>query len=179
MDTLIKPARTLAATTPDRSYPFGRGQMETLVDVVEWIADNEGEWTHHVRVPGADRWWTRLYAETGLDVWLLTWLPGQFTDLHDHGSSAAAFSVVRGQLEEARYVASGALQISACTPDEPTRVERGVVHDVRAVGDELAVSIHAYSPPLTQMTYYDLSDDSTLHVTRSVETYEPEQQLAV
>src|SRR3954453_14914011 len=106
MDTLGKPSRAL-------------GQLETLVDVVQWIAEDEEQWMHHVRVPGADRWWTRLYAATGLDVWLLTWLPGQFTDLHDHGDSAAAFSVVRGRLEEARYVGTGALQISACGPEVP------------------------------------------------------------
>src|SRR3954463_11005517 len=117
MDTLGKPSRAF-------------GQLETLVDVVQWIAEDEEQWAHHVRVPGVDRWWTRLYAATGLDVWLLTWLPGQFTDLHDHGDSAAAFSVVRGRLEEARYVGSGALQISACGPEVPTRVESGVVRDV-------------------------------------------------
>src|SRR3712207_8332217 len=34
-------------------------------------------------------------------VWLLSWLPGQGTGLHDHGGSAGALAVVRGTLSEA------------------------------------------------------------------------------
>ena len=38
-----------------------------------------------------------LHAElAGAQIWLLSWLPGQGTDLHDHGGSAGAFAVARG-----------------------------------------------------------------------------------
>jgi predicted metal-dependent enzyme (double-stranded beta helix superfamily) len=147
-----------------------------LADVVRWVAADETQWAHRVRAPGADRWWTRLYDDPALDVWLLTWLPGHFTDLHDHGSSAAAFSVVRGDLEEARFAAPGEMQVDRCSRYVPTIVDAGVVHTVRAVGTELAVSIHAYSPPLTRMTYYAV-DDGGITVARSVETTEPEEEL--
>src|SRR3712207_4335402 len=40
------------------------------------------------------------------EVWLLSWLPGQGTALHDHGSSAGAFAVAQGVLSE-RVVAAG------------------------------------------------------------------------
>ncbi len=35
-----------------------------------------------------------------LVVWLLSWLPGQRTGFHDHGSSGGAFTVVQGCLRE-------------------------------------------------------------------------------
>src|SRR3954447_27009918 len=42
-----------------------------------------------------------LHSElAGAQVWLLSWLPGQGTDLHDHGPSAGAFAVARGMLTE-------------------------------------------------------------------------------
>ena len=34
------------------------------------------------------------------EAWLLTWLPGQSTGLHDHGGSAGAFTVLSGVVEE-------------------------------------------------------------------------------
>lgn len=164
--------------TTGRACAAGDLGVDELAEVVRWIATDETQWAHLVRLPATGRWWLRLYADAAVDVWLLTWLPGQFTDLHDHGPSAAAFSVVRGRLEEARLSSSGHLQISTCRPDAPTLVEAGVVHDVRALGSELAVSIHAYSPPLSLMTYYDLDDDGALRPVRYAETDEPEQELA-
>src|SRR3954471_20309648 len=48
-----------------------------------------------------------LHAELAdAQIWLLTWLPGQGTPLHDHGHSAGAFAVARGTLTE-RVVATG------------------------------------------------------------------------
>lgn len=41
-------------------------------------------------------------------------------------------------------------------------------------GSAPAVSIHAYSPPLTRMTYY-ATDGSGLPTARTVQTHEPEQ----
>src|SRR5215218_1534204 len=47
-----------------------------------------------------------LHAELeDAQIWLLTWLPGQGTPLHDHGDSAGAFAVARGTLTE-RVVAA-------------------------------------------------------------------------
>ncbi|MFG3697192.1 hypothetical protein ACGF5C_04615 [Micromonospora sp. NPDC047620] len=42
----------------------------------------------------------RLDQTADREVWALSWLPGQGTDLHDHGGSGAAFLVVAGALTE-------------------------------------------------------------------------------
>src|SRR3569833_3348384 len=48
-----------------------------------------------------------LHAELDdAQIWLLTWLPGQGTPLHDPDSSTGAFAVARGSLS-VRVVASG------------------------------------------------------------------------
>jgi predicted metal-dependent enzyme (double-stranded beta helix superfamily) len=164
--------------TTDLAYATGVLGVTELLDIVQWIAADEGIWVDRVQTPGSDRWWTRLYVDEAVDVWLLTWLPGQFTDLHDHGPSTAVFTVIRGELEEMRLGRDADMQITSCAPGSRSVVEAGVVHDVRAVGTDLAVSIHAYSPPLTLMTYYTRNDDGDLHIARQAETDEPEQQLA-
>ena len=58
------------------------------------------QWPVAPRFTAAERWYHRLAAEPDHEVWLLTWLPGQGTDLHDHGGSAGAFQVYAGTLTE-------------------------------------------------------------------------------
>jgi len=88
---------------------------------------------------------------THAQVWLLSWLPGQGTDLHDHGGSAGAFAVVRGTLSERVGARDGAAELSA------GRVRHFGPHHVHQVtnhGAEAAVSVHVYTPRLTAMTTY-------------------------
>ena len=47
-----------------------------------------------------DRYYVRLARQREFEAWLLTWLPGQGTDWHDHGGSAGAFMTLRGVLTE-------------------------------------------------------------------------------
>jgi hypothetical protein len=52
------------------------------------------------------------------------------------------------------------------------------VHDVRNLSDIPAVSVHAYSAPLTSMTYYDLADGSLERVA-TLATDDPEPAFDV
>lgn len=93
------------------------------------------------------------------EVWLLSWLPGQGTDLHDHGASSGAFAVAAGTLTERVVTADP----RGNEPREAT-AELGTgrarffgphyVHQVRNVGDEPAVSVHVYAPRLSVMNTY-------------------------
>ena len=109
-------------------------------------------------------------------MWLLSWLTDQATELHDHGQSAAAFTAVEGALQELRVAPSGEVSVSALPSGHTRWVAPGVVHDVRNSMTEPAVSVHAYSPPLTTMTYYR-STRRGLRAGRTVCTTEPEQAV--
>ena len=146
--------------------------LHQLDRLVRAFANAEQRWSSLVRF-GAERWWTRLHADESVDIWLLTWLPGQLTDLHDHGSSAAAFVVARGRLEEVRTNLAGTSHVTVHRSGQTSWVPTGAVHDVRAV-DEPAISVHAYSPPLRRMTYYDADAARGLVPSRTVVTNEPE-----
>ncbi len=102
----------------------------------------------------------------GAQVWLLTWLPGQGTPLHDHGGSAGAFAVVRGALtEETVGGTAGAVR------EVPAELSAGRVrpfgphhvHRVTNRGTVAAVSVHAYTPALRQMSTYALESGVLLH----------------
>src|SRR6201992_3522811 len=54
-------------------------------------------------VPEAERWFTRVHGDEALDVWLISWVPGRATELHDHGGSLGALTVLSGSLNEFRW----------------------------------------------------------------------------
>jgi predicted metal-dependent enzyme (double-stranded beta helix superfamily) len=166
--TIPRPGR--AAATRDSL------SLADLATLVRSVADNPDLWQPQLRIPdnGDERWWTRLSADDRVDVWLLSWLPGHATELHDHGSSAAAFSVVRGRLVEVRADGRGARTSYTRTPGSVTWIAPGVIHDVRGSGPRPSVSIHAYSPPLQRMNFYGAGPRG-LRVIRSVPTEEPEE----
>jgi hypothetical protein len=93
------------------------------------------------------------------EVWLLSWVPGQGTALHDHGPSAGAFAVAEGVLTE-RVIGAGR---RGRRPREVTgELAAGqvrwfgprYVHQVRNADSTPAVSVHVYAPRLTVMNTY-------------------------
>jgi hypothetical protein len=148
-------------------------QLSTLVSR---LAAQPAAWLPRLQLPELrQRWWTRLSSSSAVDVWLLSWLPGHATDLHDHGPSAAAFAVVRGELNEVRITQNGRHVTVPRPPGSTTALGVGVLHDVRGAGDRPAVSIHAYSPPLERMTYYEIDRRGRVRARSTLETREPEQ----
>ncbi|WP_375489927.1 cysteine dioxygenase family protein [uncultured Jatrophihabitans sp.] len=121
------------------------------------------------------RWHQRIYRDRRMDVWLISWLPEQGTQLHDHGGSSGAFSVLSGTLTES-VVSGGACRELSRAGGESVGFGAHYVHDVRNTSDDPAVSVHAYSPPLTTMTYYDLTDGK-LETIASLATEDPEPAL--
>ena len=132
-----------------------------LAEEVCLVAATPRDWMSRVRLGPDERWYERMHADEQYEVWLISWLPGQGTGFHDHGGSAGAFGVVWGALEEhqagtpthrhavrAAQVSAG--RVRSFGPEH--------IHDVRNMSEAVAVSVHAYSPPLSEMTRYDLTE---------------------
>ena len=128
-------------------------------------------------VPTEDRWYTRLYGDDELDIWLISWVPDRSTELHDHGGSLGALTVLSGALSETRWDGS-ALRRRRLEAGDQAAFPLGWVHDVvwtesvPAAGPTL--SVHAYSPPLTVMSYYQVTSRNTLRRNRTALTDGPE-----
>jgi Cysteine dioxygenase type I len=138
---------------PDLIAAAPRSAAE-LCQVVTRVAADPQNWQAKLRFGIARRWWCRLHGDDNLDVWLLTWVRDTGTDFHDHGASAGAFTVVCGELEEVRLGTRGSVVTTRLPASASRGIEPGVVHDVRSPSALPAVSIHAYSPPLREMTFY-------------------------
>jgi mannose-6-phosphate isomerase-like protein (cupin superfamily) len=124
---------------------------EELANIVTLFASSEG-WIDRVRLQTGGRWYERLHHGPDHDIWVISWLPGQSTGFHDHGESSGAFAVATGVLEEHRP-SEGAFEIR---PGESRAFGPDYAHDVRNVSLAPAISIHAYSPPLSEMNEYKL-----------------------
>ena len=135
-----------------------------LANIVSLIASSEG-WIDRVRLRTEQRWYERLYHGPDHDIWAISWLPGQSTGFHDHGESAGAFVVATGILEEHRPDE----QTVVIHPGQARAFGPDYAHDVRNVSLGPAVSIHAYSPPLSKMNEYELDGDELIPRERASE----------
>jgi len=85
-----------------------RLRLADLLHVTDRFADDVlgGHYDHVLPAggpPRGERWFTRLHGDDELDVWLISWVPDRSTELHDHGGSLGALTVLSGSLRETRW----------------------------------------------------------------------------
>lgn len=168
-----------AARTSDRAAPLDPLQ---LVEYTRFLAEEiRANRYPYVEFDPDVRWHRRLYRDPRVDVWLIGWSTSQGTELHDHGGSAGAFTVVSGRLDEARYIASGrqagTLVSRRLAAGRSVGFDHRYVHDVRNLEADNAVSVHAYSPPLTAMSYYEVEPAGLRRIATTL-TEDPEPDRA-
>ncbi|MGW7583544.1 cysteine dioxygenase [Kitasatospora sp. NPDC054768] len=121
--------------------------------LVREIAADRTRWEPLVRYDALTRWYARLETGPGYEVWLLSWLPGQSSGFHDHGESSGVMSVVKGELIERSLTHAGE-GARALRPGGQRVFSSGYLHEVVNGTLEPAVSIHLYTPGLTEMNQY-------------------------
>jgi predicted metal-dependent enzyme (double-stranded beta helix superfamily) len=139
--------------------------VATAAALVRRIAAEPDTWRPTVEFgSGDDRWYSRLDRDPDHEIWLISWLPGQSTGLHDHGEALGAFLVIEGTLSETTMRppsrAGGTLRTTR--REFSAGSVRGFgyehIHDVANLGTVPAISLHAYAPELTAMTQYVLEN---------------------
>ncbi|MER5260599.1 cysteine dioxygenase family protein [Actinosynnema sp. NPDC002837] len=100
------------------------------------------------------RWWARLGLTGGVELWLLSWLPGQGTEAHDHGGAAGSFTVLTGELAEDYRYPGGPIRSARRPVGSALGFGAGRAHRVLNQGSIGAASVHAYSPPLVPTREY-------------------------
>jgi rhodanese-related sulfurtransferase len=163
--------QALAVAEKSRSGAQLRTPAE-LADIVVRFASSDG-WMEKVRLRTEHRWYERQYLGPDYDIWVISWLPGQSTGYHDHGASSGAFVVATGILKEHRP----GDRSRVIRPRKPRAFGPEYAHDVRNVSLAPAVSIHAYSPPLSDMNEYELEGIRLVpreREPREAETFEQE-----
>ncbi|MGW6540618.1 cysteine dioxygenase [Streptomyces sp. NPDC055051] len=132
---------------PEREHPVTVAEFAGLA---REIAADRSRWAPHVEYDATTRWYHRLRTGPGYEVWLLSWVPGQGSGLHDHGRSSGVLTVLQGELTErtdrgVRVLRPGTQRIFA----------PGYVHEVGNDSLEPVVSLHVYFPGLTEMPMHE------------------------
>jgi predicted metal-dependent enzyme (double-stranded beta helix superfamily) len=133
--------------------------QQELASKVRELAGRPAEWVSRVRLDAEGRWYEQIHMDACYEIWLISWLPEHSTGFHDHGEANGAFSVVWGALDESVVPRHGTeVTVRPVTPGMVRAFGPHYIHDVTNTTDSVAVSIHAYSPPLTAMTRFRLTD---------------------
>jgi cysteine dioxygenase len=123
-------------------------------DVSEWVEFSESGYQRN-----------RIHRTSRFEVLLLCWRSGQRSPIHDHAGSTCGVRVIAGTATETLYA------VSPCGSLYPTRSRRlaagsvSVAYDadvhqlgnLASAGRDL-VTLHIYSPPLTTMRVYSVSE---------------------
>lgn len=116
-------------------------------------------WEHLVHHDPNTRYFHQLYRDPHLDLWLICWLDAQDTGYHDHDLSAGAVYVCEGILHEDYFGRDPDGWIREKTNEHSAgsvfHFDSSYIHGVRHSGGPPATSIHAYSPALWRMGYYE------------------------
>lgn len=106
-----------------------------------------------------------VYSGTNFTALLLCWRSGQVTAIHNHEGSACVVTIVQGTATETIFKWSNA---GSLYPAETVRAIEGsrvcshdqdihLMGNLEGPGEDL-LSLHIYSPPLTAMKLFSLSD---------------------
>ena len=143
----------------DRSRTLARAELELLV---EDMSAHPELWRHLVHHSPDERHYMPMLLDANVEIWLICWCPTQETGFHDHGGSRGAVAVLQGMLSET---------LPNIVGDQPGTLYRtgdyfsfgaARIHDVQHAAGDPAASLHAYSPPLGEMGFYELDDGGTL-----------------
>lgn len=142
------------------ALPADRAAAHPVRIALEHARDRSA-WAPLLRYDPEQRFAALVERTDDFEVWLLSWLPGQQTGLHDHGGAEGAFTVVTGHLTEFVATAPGERGGSAAVVSHRVGVGQSrvfgprYVHRVRNAGQDPAVSIHVYRPARAEMSAYE------------------------
>ncbi|SDC63230.1 cysteine dioxygenase [Actinokineospora iranica] len=141
------PPNTVALTTiPTTAHP---------ALIAREYATDRATWRHLLRYDPTERFAARIAKTENQEVWLMSWLPGQGTDLHDHSLATGAFTVVSGSLTERVATHGKPAEALHHLIQGQTRVfAPGYIHQVRNDSPDPAVSIHVYRAARPPMGHY-------------------------
>ena len=149
--------------------PAGTGALdeEQLETLVTRIAADATIWDPLQVVDADRRRYRLLFEDPRVDVWVLSWMPGQGTGFHDHDLSSVGLACAQGVVTERQMLLPTGATTVEMTAGSSRRGGPGYIHSVAHHSGEPAITIHAYSPPLERVGQYRVDEAGVLR--RSIE----------
>ena len=145
---------------PRHDRDLSRAELELAA--VDLLGRPE-EWQEHVfHDPTGARTYHQLHLDDHVVAWLICWSDGNDTGFHDHDESHGAVGVAAGQVREETLALNGAPAVREVTAGGVFSFDATDIHRVLHIGDDAAVTLHLYSPPLRRMGSYEVLADGRL-----------------
>ncbi len=132
--------------------------------VGELVATPE-RWAHLVHHCDEIRVYEQIWDDEHVNAWVICWSEDHDTGFHDHDQSGAAIAVIDGHVREERLRLGAAPEARVMGPGSTFTVPAVAIHRVLHAGEGPAVTIHAYSPPLTRTGAYRVGPGGELQRT--------------
>ena len=146
--------------------------IEELKRFAHELAATPERWQHLVRHASDERVYEQICDDEDVNAWVICWSEDQDTGFHDHDESAAAITVISGEVREERLRVGSTPQARRFYAGSTFHVPPVAIHRVLHSGEVPAVTIHAYSPPLARSGAYRIGEGGELE--REVLTIEEE-----
>jgi mannose-6-phosphate isomerase-like protein (cupin superfamily) len=126
------------------------------------LAAEPERWRHLLRHAESMRVYAPVWSDEEVNAWVIRWQEDNDTGWHDHDESSGGIAVVSGRIREERLVIGSEPRVRHLGPGETFAVPSTAIHRVLHDGGGPAVTIHAYSPPLTRMGAYRVGPEGEL-----------------
>jgi hypothetical protein len=136
--------------------------IEQLERFAAELAAAPDRWARLVRHADEARICEQIWEDEDVNAWVICWSEDQDTGFHDHDESAAAVVVISGHVREERLRLGASPTGCVLGPGSTLTIPPVAIHRVLHAGDQPAVTIHAYSPPLRRTGAYRIGPDGEL-----------------
>jgi len=136
--------------------------IDELERFVASLAASPERWRHLVRHASDVRVYEQIWDDEDVNAWVICWSEDQDTGFHDHDDSGAGIAVISGRVREERLTIGSAPRTRELGAGTVFTVPPVAIHRVLHAGADPAVTIHAYSPPLTRTGSYRVGADGEL-----------------
>jgi predicted metal-dependent enzyme (double-stranded beta helix superfamily) len=152
-------ASALAGVPRPRGRDLSAPELE---DFVGELASRPELWIDLVKHDASQRLYEELLSDEHVTAWLICWMEEQDTGFHDHDVSAGAVAVLSGAVREQRLTIDGPPTNRVFGAPSSFHFSPADIHRVVHAGDDPAVTLHVYSPPLLQMGAYTVGEQGVL-----------------
>jgi hypothetical protein len=170
----LRPSRLRAS----RLTEAGRGHSAPQLRRIVLDLAKDPTLVDRVPVSATERTWTSLDVGADACAWVIRWPAGISSGWHDHGGPgtgvSGAFTVLQGHLRERAWSDYGPLT-RHLGPGQVRSFAPSYVHEVSGDGEPAAITVHAYSPRLTEMRTYRIESRIDGDELVYVETSDPDE----
>jgi mannose-6-phosphate isomerase-like protein (cupin superfamily) len=126
------------------------------------LAATPERWRHLIRPADSMRVYESIWSDASVNAWVICWQEDNDTGWHDHDESSGGIAVISGRVREERLVLGAGPRVRHLGAGETLTIPSTAIHRVLHDGGGPAVTIHAYSPPLTRMGAYTVGPGGEL-----------------